>query len=114
MKTIKLLTVFFVAVLLNSCSSGNSGENHNESQSVEGAWRLTNVKGGITGINDNFPDGSITWTFHNDGTINVLNTNTDDSKQDLIETGNYTYGFVPNTTTPQSCPIAIVVNGVSY
>ncbi|RZJ28040.1 MAG: hypothetical protein EOO48_10665 [Flavobacterium sp.] len=113
MKITKLLTVFFIAVLLNACSSNNNDSN-DQPQSIVGAWRLTNVSGGITGMSDNFDDGSITWTFNDNGTVDVWNTNTDDTKTDLFETGNYSYGFVPNTTTPQSCAEAILINGISY
>lgn len=112
MNRIKLFAILTAAISLGSCSSSDK-ENNQEVPAIEAAWRLVNVSGGIAGTNDDF-SGEITWTFNADGTVNVWNTNTDVNKQDIIDTGDYTYDFVPNTVTPDSCAEAIVVNGVSY
>jgi hypothetical protein len=98
-------------VLITSC---NNSDDSNSTPSIDGAFRLSNVRGGIAGTDDDFNDGSITWTFENNGTITVWNTNTDDSKQDLIESGTYVYTFQPNTVTPETCTTALYIDGVSY
>lgn len=111
MKKFKFLLALSFAFLA-SCNNGD--DDNNTPQSVVGAWRLVNVRGGIAGTDDDFNDGSIIWTFENNGNVSVWNTNTDDTKQDLIETGEYTYTFLPNPATPQSCAEAIYIDGVSY
>lgn len=110
MKTNKLLLAL-AAVCLMSC---NNSDDNNAAQTIDGAYKLVNVRGGIAGTNDTFNDGSITWTFENNGTVTVWNTNTDDSKQDLIESGAYVYTFQPNPATPDSCTQALYIDGVSY
>ena len=112
-KSIKLLLAIFCAIALNSCSN-SSDDNDPVTTTLNGTWRLANVSGGITGISDDFDDASITWTFNPDGSINIWNTNTDDTKQDLIETGDYDYAIVPNEATPELCSQAMVINSVSY
>lgn len=109
---LKLFFAFLCAVALNSCSSNNDNNNP-QNATLEGGWRLTNVSGGLTGTNDSF-SGEITWTFNADGTVSVWNTNTDNTKVDLLETGDYTYAFMPNTTTPETCAQAFYINGISY
>jgi len=104
-----LASIFALAI---SCNSGDSGSP--TSQNVEGVWRLVSVRGGIAGINHEFNDGSITWTFESNGTVSVWNTNTDDTKQDLIETGDYIYTFQPNPITPENCAENIYIDNVSY
>src|SRR6476660_9665781 len=108
----KALLLLVSVVCLASCN--NNDDNGNGQQSIEGAYRLDSVRGGIAGTNDEFGDGSITWTFENNGTVTVWNTNTDDSKQDLIESGSYVYTFQPNPVTPGFCETAIYIDGVSY
>ena len=105
---------FFLLAPLALLMACNNSDDNNTTQSIEGAYRLASVRGGIAGTNDEFNDGSIIWTFENNGNIHVWNTNTDDSKQDLIETGDYIYTFQPNTVTPQTCATAIYIDGVSY
>lgn len=111
MKSIKILSALFLVALV-SCN--NSDDDNTTPSTIEGAWRLVSVTGGIAGTNDEFNDGSITWTFENNGNVTVWNTNPDDNKIDLIESGEYIYNFAPNPATPQSCSEAIFIDGVSY
>lgn len=108
----KIKPLFFAvaAATLFSCNNNDEGS----AQNIDGAYKLVSVRGGIAGTNDTFNDGSITWTFENNGTVTVWNTNTDDSKQDLIESGEYLYTFQPNPATPESCAEALYIDGVSY
>lgn len=110
MKINKFLFAVAAAILL-SC---NNNDDNNPTQTINGTYELKSVRGGIVGINDEFPDGAITWTFQDNGTVAVWNTNTDDSKQDLIASGNYVYTFQPNPATPESCAQALYIDGVSY
>lgn len=111
MKTIGLFSALLLAIL----SCGCSNDNGNNRKDIGGEWKLVNVHGGIAGIDDDFSPGTITWNFNTSShTVAVVNTNTDNSKEDLIATGNYDYTFSPNTTTPQSCSENIVIDGVNY
>lgn len=44
----------------------------------------------------------------------MVNTNTDEAKQDLFETGTYDYGMQANTATPELCNEVILLNGIDY
>ena len=96
-----------------SCNNNNDDFDNNPVHSIDGAYRLASVRGGIAGIHDEF-DGSIIWTFEDNGTVTVWNTNTDETKQDLIESGSYVYTFQPNPVTPQNCATVLHIDGVSY
>ena len=108
------VNLFLATMCAFAISCNNTDDNNPTPQNVEGTWRLASVRGGIAGINDEFSDGSIVWTFETGGNISVLNSNTDESKQDLIETGDYVYTFQPNPVTPETCAENIYIDGVSY
>lgn len=108
-----MIRALFILVLAVSCSKSDNAPDE-QLPAIQSAWRLTNVSGGISGISDDFDDGSIDWTFATGGALTVWNTNTDDTKEDILETGEYIYGFVPNTITPGSCAETIVIGGVNY
>lgn len=110
-KTVKLLSAFFLVALV-SCNNSDS-DNDNVPTTIDGTWRLASVTGGIAGTHDEF-NGEITWTFDNNGNVAVSNSNTDDTKVDFMDTGDYLYNFAPNPSTPESCSEAMFIDGVSY
>ncbi|GAB4232992.1 MAG: hypothetical protein Tsb0034_06040 [Ekhidna sp.] len=61
-------------------------------EEVQGAWHLMNVSGGLAGIDDRFEKEEIVWDF-NEKKVEIKNTNTDETKQDIFESGTYTYGI---------------------
>lgn len=81
--------------------------------SINGTWKLVNVSGGIAGTNDDFADGLITWKFNANHTVTITNNNTDDSKQDILESGTYDYVFNTNEATPELCAINISIGGTN-
>lgn len=107
---------FFAVVLLFtslfSCSDSN--DNNHQQADVTGIWRLVKVENGFAGINDQFDTEWITWTFLDDGNVSVSNTNTDDSKQDLLDTGSYPFGFIENESTPEMCSESLTINTAEY
>jgi hypothetical protein len=114
MKTIKLLTLLFCTLILNSCSNSNDDDDNSPEPTLQGGWTLKKVQGGIGGVNQNFDDELVTWTFNANGTVSVFNTNTDDTRIDFFETGDYTYDFEPNTATPDTCAEALILDNVSF
>lgn len=127
MKVLKLLAALSLVALV-SCNDNDdkptdlpaqtNNENPNENpdgpDEIAGAWKLTNVSGGIMGISHNFAEGVINWTFDtNTQMVTVLNNNTDPQLQDIFASGTYPYDFVANEATPELCEINIVVGGVS-
>jgi hypothetical protein len=112
MKTLKALVLLFCSLTLSSCNESN--DDNNEEFSLEGGWTLTKVQGGIAGINDNFDEQLITWTFNADGTISIWNTNTDENKTDFFDTGEYDFAIEPNSATPESCAETLFLDNVSF
>jgi hypothetical protein len=105
---------FLFALLCALSISCNNGDDNQEPTTLDGIWLLKSVRGGIAGTNDEFNNGEISWTFDNNGNISVSNSNTDDTKVDLIESGDYLYNIAPNPATPESCSEAMFINGVNY
>jgi hypothetical protein len=114
MKKIRLITLLLSMILLSACQSDNDSPEDND-PTLGGTWKLTAVYGGIAGTHDTYPAGMISWEFNTTSqTVTVLNTNTDDMKQDLLDSGTYNYSFSPNTVTPDTCDEVLLIGGVSY
>jgi hypothetical protein len=69
-------------LLLISC-------NKDDDLLIEGKWSMINATGGIAGVNQNFPEGQINWTFDN-GTLKIENKYTGQFNVSF-PTGTYTY-----------------------
>ena len=62
---------------------------------VEIYWSLTNVSGGIAGTDEDFPLNTIKWRFDEvNNILNVENDNTDDTKPDGLDSGDYDYSVL--------------------
>lgn len=113
MKIIQLFKIVLLALFLGSCCNQDDG--NPIGNSLSGKWHLVQVSGSFAGINHLFEPGTISWEFD---TVNhkfkVVNTNTDEGKQDLFETGTYGYGMQANTATPELCNEVILLNDIDY
>lgn len=78
---------------------GQEEPQNNETNS----WSLVNVSGSIAGVSHDFPDGQIIWTFNNNNTIDVVNNNPDPNAEDFLDTGNFTYGYIPSEMPTANC-----------
>lgn len=84
-----LLTCFFV---LNSCSID---DNNNSVESFSSLWHLIEVTGGLAGINDQFELETVVWSFDESNLLlTVENNNTDETKQDILDSGTYDYSII--------------------
>ena len=88
---IKILMAHFCLFTL-SCSINNDNNNVPVNYTVE--WHLTNVTGGVEGVDETFDMGTIIWVFdESNGILTVENTNNDDSKEDGLDSGSYNYSI---------------------
>lgn len=111
MKTLQLLSLFAM-ILLSGCN--NDDDNKNDT-SLQGTWKLIEVNGTIAGIRHQFEPGTIQWNFNTSNhTFTVVNNNTDDSKQDVFESGNYGYFIENHDVSPGTCNKNIFLEGVNY
>ena len=110
MKIFKLTLLAFCIMICAGCTVDDEG-----TPALHGEWKLVHVMGGIAGVDDTFPEGTITWKFNTSSqTVTVDNTNTDESMQDFMPSGVYDYNFAVNTATPEACSDVIVIDGVSF
>jgi hypothetical protein len=109
----KKIFLLFTAVAFMALSGCNGNDNDN-TPSMKGTWSLTNVHGGITGSDDSFDPGMITWDFDpTSHTVTIVNNNTFEA-QDILPSGTYDYSVVENTTSSELCSENIVVGGTNY
>lgn len=75
---------------LTNCSLDSV--NNTAPQVTKVLWHLKNVSGGIAGVDNDFPANKIIWEFKSENlTLIVSNGNTDDSIEDGLDTGTYSY-----------------------
>lgn len=105
-KQISILGILLTA-LLAGCSSESGAT---QDSVVEGQWKLVNVSGSFAGISHDFPAGTITWDFNpTTQMVTVINNNTDDTLNDVLETGVYNYQIV-DSSDPNFCSQTIKIN----
>ena len=97
MKNLKLISLLLIIGLFNRCTIDDDYDNN---PTLLGAWNLVEVSGTIAGTTDEFPLGAIVWNFDT-SEVAVLNTNTNDSLQDGLDSGTYDY-ILANTPTSNS------------
>jgi hypothetical protein len=98
MKILRFLLLILIVSLYNSCTVDDDYESN---PTLLGSWNLIEVSGTIAGTTDQFEYGLITWNFE-EGTVTVVNNNTDESLLDGFDSGNYDFLSSVNPTA-ESC-----------
>lgn len=79
--TFILISIF----LISSCTSDNN-------MIITEKFNLINVSGGFAGVNENFNEGEIIWTFNTQNETLTIEKNIQNAFSGLGE-GNYSYSF---------------------
>jgi hypothetical protein len=109
MKKLKTLFCFLLILALNSCNDKDDGTVNR----LDGTWKLINISGTIAGINENYPEGAINWTFNTTNkTVSVVNT-TSPLSPDGLATGTYSYVISQNLNTT-ICNQKITINNIDF
>lgn len=102
MKTQFLILLIFSFSLLTSCHKDidDTIDKGNEEVTINGTWHLKNVSGGFAGIDVNYNQGDVLWTFNQDDNTLIVENNimtTDpESTYARLESGTYTYEVEQN------------------
>ena len=107
MKNFKMISLFILMALFSCSDDDNNSYIPNESIIHE--WTLIKSTGTIAGITHEFPYGTITWKFNNNGTVTVTNNNTDENLQSGFASGTYPYVVSTNPETA-TCEKKITIN----
>tara|TARA_R110002049_G_scaffold85844_6_gene218287 strand:+ start:14442 stop:14876 length:435 start_codon:yes stop_codon:yes gene_type:complete len=92
MKRNFLITFSFLFILTN-CSIDNKDEN--AQQVALSFWYLINTSGGLAGVDDQFELDTVVWFFDEiNGTVTVENNNTEETKQDGLDSGTYPFSIL--------------------
>ena len=120
MKKVSTLFVMLLVAMLTSCSEDDSPQQlvnkkaENIQEAADGEWHLVQVSGSIAGVSHLFEPGTITWTFNDDGTVTVENTNTDEGVEDFLESGVYESAYIDNDQMPSECDELLIVNNINF
>ncbi|MFI0427847.1 hypothetical protein [Mariniflexile sp. HMF6888] len=85
-----ILIAFLSFITLTNCSIGNNDDIPD--QIITTYWHLTNVSGGVAGVDNDFDLNDIVWHFNNTtNKLTIKNTNTDDTIEDGFDSGVYNF-----------------------
>lgn len=105
--------ITFLFVLAAACFIGCSDDDDNNSGTASPLlqnWTLVNSGGGFAGTNYDFEKGLITWQFRANGSVKIVNNNTDQQKADGLDSGTYSYTITANTSQIQDCAESMKIN----
>lgn len=89
------LIAFSFLFILTSCSLNDANNNDEAQEVILSFWHLRETSGGFAGVNDQFELDTVVWFFdETNGTVTIENNNTDDTKQDALDSGTYTYSII--------------------
>ncbi|MEO1484344.1 MAG: hypothetical protein AAFU57_01265 [Bacteroidota bacterium] len=92
MKTISILAAIAVSTLFLSC---NNDDDATPVGTISGTWKMQNVSGGLQGVDIDYREGDVDWTFDTDSqTVRVENRILTTGPEDIYagpETGSYPY-----------------------
>ena len=93
----KYICLLFITLSILACNNDDDTPQNNES-ALEGGWSLTNVIGGLAGIDDDYESDVIVWNFNQaNQELTVTNTNIETVIFDGLPTGVYDYQVMTNT-----------------
>lgn len=95
---ILVLTTTLSTFLITGCEFSDDGDQSYtpETSTLNGKWTLTNIKGGLKDINQNYNPGDISWTFNSKGARVIIENNltsNDVGFYNSLPTGNYNYSL---------------------
>ena len=85
------LGIVIIITLLISCNN----DEEIVPITLKGAWSVKNISGGFAGIDDDFTQGTIVWSF-GEQTLTVENNNTSTTVYQGLDAGSYTYTIIEN------------------
>jgi len=93
MKFRALALLMILIGLLSSCN--NDDDNSLSQEGINGSWNLKNVTGGFIGVNIDYNQGDVIWTFNSQNNSlvvenNIITTGPEDIYAGL-DTGSYSY-----------------------
>lgn len=106
----KLITCIFVSISIffTNCSD-TKGDLTDNQKDIQGSWTLTSTSGMISGSAHEFEPGTIVWKFDGNGTVTVINENTETSFDDSYDSGTYRY-FVTQQNSASICKKSLIIN----
>ena len=109
-----LLLIMLLSVSFTGCRNDDDHCEEPQQSSISGTWNLTNVSGGLAGIDDDYESGLITWAFNAETSlVTISNLNTNPVIFDGLPTGTYDYEIdttnMPHTITIDFLSLEVAV-----
>lgn len=109
----KKLVFLFCIFTLISCERDESKDKIiTTALNPVGSWSVIKVTSNTIPLVSTFAPNEIKWNFESNSIITVLNTNTNTTKNDVLDSGNYSY-FLANYLNTENCNSTIKINNVA-
>lgn len=110
----KIILLPVLSLLLLTLSSCNNDDDKQTTNPLLHQWTLVHAGGGFTGSEYDFEEGLIRWKFNANGTVQIINNNTDDNKPDGLDSGNYDYDVIDNPSPIEGCAESMNVDTFTF
>ncbi|MBJ7879599.1 hypothetical protein [Gelidibacter salicanalis] len=98
MKARILVLLLIVGIgFLNSCN--NDDDDSSQEKSINGTWYLTNIRGGLGSMNNDYSIGDVKWTFDQTNSILIVENKIGNSNSFYLHSGTYSFNIVENEET---------------
>jgi len=92
MKSNILIVLCCLIFVILGCDKDSAS---NSKTPINGTWNVRNVSGGFAGIDDDYEEGVIIWTFDSQNSALVVeNNNTSNTIYDGLASGHYSYSVL--------------------
>lgn len=91
LETLTLTLLLGIGLLIGCADDSN---NIPQEELLNGTWSLKNLSGGFVGLDENYPDGTITWTFNSQNQTIIIDNNEPTSKSFIFDSGAYNYSII--------------------
>ena len=89
-RSLTLIVLSAIALLIGCSSSDGIGKDP-----IDGNWEVHNISGGFAGINDDYQQGTIIWSFDSQNSkLTISNNNATNTIYDGFESGEYSYSII--------------------
>ena len=112
MNNYKLLTLLFSIAFLTSCTNSDTTKSQIQNNTTTlNSWKLLYVNGPFEQASYYFEPSVVTWDFNPlSQMITVVNNNSNNNLNAVLETGVYSYEII-NNPDPNSCSQLLKING---
>jgi len=95
----RILTLLMIVGIGFLTSCNNNDDDSSQKKSINGTWYLTNVRGGLASINNDYSKGDVKWTFNQTNAILTVENKIGNNNTFYLHSGTYSFNIEDDEET---------------